>query len=196
MVTTVNIESIEHHTKIEREPFRALLIYSVRSFLYLRQESSSGRRWLWYQVYAWTCPLVFGGVSLIMEFAPSISSCYIKPNFGTYSCFFSCECRYDHLPLPHPPLTSLSSGFLALFILYYHYFLLVLNVFFLLSTSLFPFTSFSFTSPHYSASRDTIIMLVTKYELSCASLSMPCNHQIIILLRNEHVNLNKVEEIM
>lgn len=39
MVTTVNIESIEHHTKIEREPFRALLIYSV-----LRPFCTSGRR--------------------------------------------------------------------------------------------------------------------------------------------------------
>ncbi|KAK7072226.1 hypothetical protein SK128_006759, partial [Halocaridina rubra] len=54
-----------------------------------RQESSSGRRWVWYQVYAWLCPLIFGGVSLLMEFTPSISNCYIKPKFGTYSCFFS-----------------------------------------------------------------------------------------------------------
>ncbi|XP_050712909.1 probable G-protein coupled receptor Mth-like 1 isoform X2 [Eriocheir sinensis] len=61
-----------------------------------RQESSSGRRWVWYQVYAWACPLVFGGVSLIMEFAPSISSCYIKPNFGTYSCFFSYSVTHNN----------------------------------------------------------------------------------------------------
>ncbi|KAK8730240.1 hypothetical protein OTU49_008168 [Cherax quadricarinatus] len=54
-----------------------------------RQESSSGRRWVWYQVYAWLCPMLFGAVSLIMEFTPSISNCYIKPKFGTYSCFFS-----------------------------------------------------------------------------------------------------------
>ncbi|XP_071542012.1 uncharacterized protein [Panulirus ornatus] len=54
-----------------------------------RQESSSGRRWVWYQVYAWFCPMIFGAVSLIMEFTPSISNCYIKPKFGTYSCFFS-----------------------------------------------------------------------------------------------------------
>ncbi|XP_042208084.1 uncharacterized protein LOC121856551 isoform X1 [Homarus americanus] len=54
-----------------------------------RQESSSGRRWVWYQVYAWVSPMVFGAVSLMMEFTPSISNCYIKPKFGTYSCFFS-----------------------------------------------------------------------------------------------------------
>ncbi|KAG0718726.1 G-protein coupled receptor Mth2 [Chionoecetes opilio] len=61
-----------------------------------RQESSSGRRWMWYQVYAWVCPLMFGGVSLIMEFTSSISSCYIKPNFGTYSCFFSYSVTYNN----------------------------------------------------------------------------------------------------
>ncbi|XP_063848397.1 uncharacterized protein LOC135093258 isoform X1 [Scylla paramamosain] len=61
-----------------------------------RQESSSGRRWVWYQVYAWLCPLLFGGVSLIMEFTPSISSCYIKPNFGTYSCFFSYSVTHNN----------------------------------------------------------------------------------------------------
>ncbi|XP_068239071.1 uncharacterized protein [Palaemon carinicauda] len=61
-----------------------------------RQESSSGRRWVWYQVYAWISPLVFGGVSLIMEFAPSISNCYIKPNFGKYSCFFSYSVTHNN----------------------------------------------------------------------------------------------------
>ncbi|XP_063589144.1 probable G-protein coupled receptor Mth-like 1 isoform X1 [Penaeus indicus] len=54
-----------------------------------RQESSSGRRWVWYQVYAWFGPITFGAISLIMDLSPSINSCYIKPNFGKYSCFFS-----------------------------------------------------------------------------------------------------------
>ncbi|XP_018026488.1 uncharacterized protein LOC108681918 isoform X2 [Hyalella azteca] len=55
-----------------------------------RQESSSsGRRWLWYQLYAWCSPLVFAAVALIMELTPGISNCYIKPKFGAYSCFFS-----------------------------------------------------------------------------------------------------------
>ncbi|CAL4136964.1 unnamed protein product, partial [Meganyctiphanes norvegica] len=54
-----------------------------------RQENSSGRRWIWYQIYAWICPLIFGGAALLMEYTPSISSCYIKPKFGTNACFFS-----------------------------------------------------------------------------------------------------------
>ncbi|KAK3861009.1 hypothetical protein Pcinc_032977, partial [Petrolisthes cinctipes] len=61
-----------------------------------RQERSSGRRWVWYQVYAWVCPLVFGGISLIMEFSPNISNCYIKPKFGTYSCFFSYSVSHNN----------------------------------------------------------------------------------------------------
>ncbi|XP_045608848.2 uncharacterized protein [Procambarus clarkii] len=61
-----------------------------------RQESSSGRRWVWYQVYAWVSPMVFGAVSLIMEFTPSISNCYIKPKFGTYSCFFSYSVTHNN----------------------------------------------------------------------------------------------------
>lgn len=95
---------------------------STSPFLHTRQESSSGRRWVWYQVYAWACPLVFGGVSLIMEFAPSISSCYIKPNFGTYSCFFSCECRFGRLPqwssiLLHSPSCLLCHVYFHVFLI-------------------------------------------------------------------------------
>ena len=52
----------------------------------------TGWRWLSYRLYAWCCPLVFATVATLMALLPGVSSCYIKPNFGTYSCFFSCQC--------------------------------------------------------------------------------------------------------
>ncbi|KAL7644681.1 UNVERIFIED_CONTAM: hypothetical protein RMT77_004222 [Armadillidium vulgare] len=54
-----------------------------------RQESTTGRRWLWYQIYAWGNPLLLGSIVLSIEFSPYVGPCFLKPNFGIHTCFFS-----------------------------------------------------------------------------------------------------------
>lgn len=50
-----------------------------------RQERT---RFVWYSVYAWSTPLLFVILTMVMELTPIVPDAYLKPNFGVQSCWF------------------------------------------------------------------------------------------------------------
>nr|XP_034175038.1 G-protein coupled receptor Mth2-like isoform X2 [Osmia lignaria] len=49
------------------------------------------KKFLIYSVYAWGCAFLLTGVCIVMDFLPNIPDHFVKPEFGTQSCWFNTD---------------------------------------------------------------------------------------------------------
>lgn len=49
----------------------------------------------YYSIWAWGPPAILILVSMAMDLSPTIPMTYVKPTFGSESCWFKCEFRCD-----------------------------------------------------------------------------------------------------
>ncbi|XP_017794200.1 PREDICTED: G-protein coupled receptor Mth2-like [Habropoda laboriosa] len=49
------------------------------------------KKFLIYSIYAWGCASVLTGICVIMDFLPDIPEYFIRPEFGTQSCWFTTD---------------------------------------------------------------------------------------------------------
>ncbi|XP_054280563.1 G-protein coupled receptor Mth2-like isoform X1 [Macrosteles quadrilineatus] len=72
-------------------------------------------RFLWYSLYAWSMPLMFGIVTIVMELTPVVPNAYLKPSFGLQSCWF--HSKAAALPYFYAPIGLLLLANIGLFCL-------------------------------------------------------------------------------
>lgn len=49
------------------------------------------RLFFYYSLWAWIPPAVLIIISMIMDLSPTVPISYVKPNFGSQSCWFECK---------------------------------------------------------------------------------------------------------
>lgn len=69
----------------------SLVRYHVKQRTYRRIQPKT--LFFYYSIWAWGCPAILMLVSMAMELSPTIPMTYVKPSFGSVSCWFKCESR-------------------------------------------------------------------------------------------------------
>lgn len=53
------------------------------------RRASEKRRFLYYSVYAWGCPILMTCICALMQFHPNIPSHHVRPGFSVEKCWFN-----------------------------------------------------------------------------------------------------------
>ncbi|XP_015110799.1 G-protein coupled receptor Mth2 [Diachasma alloeum] len=98
-----------------------LNVMCIETYLLARRYMDSGcstarqphRLFFYYSLWAWTPPAILIIVSMIMDLSPTVPMTYIKPNFGSQSCWF--ESDVEAMPYFYVPVGLLLIANIVLF---------------------------------------------------------------------------------
>ncbi|XP_011308923.1 probable G-protein coupled receptor Mth-like 1 isoform X2 [Fopius arisanus] len=98
-----------------------LNVMCIETYMLARRYMTSGcsaahepqRLFFYYSLWAWSPPAILIIVSMIMDLSPTVPMTYIKPNFGSQSCWFQSD--VEAMPYFYVPVGLLLVSNIALF---------------------------------------------------------------------------------
>ncbi|KAG8241025.1 hypothetical protein J6590_048877 [Homalodisca vitripennis] len=118
LTVSVHFHNIDNNLKVKNKRIPQYLQYihlTIKLHRALNSAHQERVRFIYYSLWAWSIPLIFVIITMVMELTPIVPDAYLKPNFGQKSCWF--HKREAAFPYFYAPIGLLLAANVCLFLL-------------------------------------------------------------------------------